>query len=59
MVWVFDLGDRPETAVDDEQLAAWAATLAPEMSAASAAKCLVKMLGVSRDKAYAAVLAAR
>jgi 16S rRNA (cytidine1402-2'-O)-methyltransferase len=59
MVWVFDLGDRPETAVDDEQLAAWAAALAPEMSAANAAKCLVKMLGVSRDKAYAAVLAAR
>ncbi len=59
MVWVFDLGDRPETAVDDEQLTAWANALAQEMPAASAAKCLVKMLGVSRDKAYATVLAAR
>lgn len=59
MVWVFDLGDRPATAVDDEQLAAWAAALAQDMPAASAAKCLVKMLRVSRDKAYAAVLAAR
>jgi 16S rRNA C1402 (ribose-2'-O) methylase RsmI len=59
MVWVFDLGDRPETAVDDEQLTAWANTLAQEMPAAAAAKCLVKMLGVSREKAYASVLAAR
>ncbi len=59
MVWVFDLGDRPETAVDDEQLTAWANTLAQEMPAAGAAKCLVKMLGVSREKAYASVLAAR
>ena len=59
MVWVFDLGDRPETAIDEEQLTAWAKSLAQEMPAASAAKCLVKMLGVSREKAYAAVLAAR
>ena len=58
MVWVFDLGDKPPTSASQDQLEAWAATLASEMPASSAAKCLVKMLGVSRDAAYQAVLKA-
>lgn len=58
MVWVFDLGEKPVTTATQETLEAWAATLASELPASSAAKCLVKMLGVSRDAAYQAVLKA-
>lgn len=58
MVWVFDLGEKPVTSATQDQLEAWATTLANEMPASSAAKCLVKMLGVSRDEAYQAVLKA-
>jgi len=62
MVWVFDLGqkdakDQTDTG-DQPNLEEWAQTLAQEMPAANAAKCLVKMLGVSRKEAYAAVLSA-
>jgi 16S rRNA (cytidine1402-2'-O)-methyltransferase len=62
MVWVFDLGlhdtaGTPGTGAAPS-LQEWAQTLGQEMSAANAAKCLVKMLGVSRKEAYAAVLAA-
>lgn len=56
LVWVFDLGDKPVASASDAQLQEWAAALAKEMPAASAAKCLAKMLGVSREAAYAAVL---
>jgi 16S rRNA (cytidine1402-2'-O)-methyltransferase len=56
MAWVFDLGDQPEHCADDAALQQWAAALATEMPASNAAKCLAKMLGVSREKAYAALL---
>jgi 16S rRNA (cytidine1402-2'-O)-methyltransferase len=59
MVWVFDLGEKQVESATHESLRAWAALLANEMPAANAAKCLVKMLSVSRDEAYQAVLAAR
>jgi 16S rRNA (cytidine1402-2'-O)-methyltransferase len=58
MVWVFDFGNPPIAVADAAQVQAWAAALAPEMPASNAAKCLVKMLGVPRDQAYQAVLAA-
>ena len=58
MVWVFDLGEKAAGSKDEAQLSSWAAVLAAEMPASAAAKCLVKMLGVSRDEAYSAVLAA-
>lgn len=58
MVWVFDFGSQPVVAPGAKQLQEWAAALAPEMPASNAAKCLVKMLGVPRDQAYEAVLAA-
>jgi 16S rRNA (cytidine1402-2'-O)-methyltransferase len=58
MVWVFDLGEKATGSTDEAQLSSWAAVLAAEMPASAAAKCLVKMLGVSRDEAYSAVLAA-
>lgn len=56
LVWVFDLGEAKTSNHNDEELTAWAQTLAGEMSAANAAKCLVKRLGVDRDTAYQAVL---
>lgn len=61
MVWVFDLGnmDADERTIDRTRLAHWAAVLGKEMPAATAARCLVKMLGISRDDAYAAVRSAR
>jgi 16S rRNA (cytidine1402-2'-O)-methyltransferase len=58
MVWVFDFGGQPTAAPNAKQLHEWAAALAREMPASNAAKCLVKMLGVTRDEAYEAVLAA-
>jgi 16S rRNA (cytidine1402-2'-O)-methyltransferase len=62
MVWVFDLGEAlPITPadVDGELLDRYARVLAAEMPAAAAAKCLSRMLDVSRDAAYQAVLAHR
>ena len=61
MVWVFDLGniETDAAAIDRAKLEQWAAVLGNEMSAAAAARCLVKMLGVPRDDAYAAVRSAR
>jgi 16S rRNA (cytidine1402-2'-O)-methyltransferase len=56
MVWIFDFGDSASVTQTDSRLDAWAQTLAAEMPAANAAKCLAKMLGVPRDAAYAAVL---
>jgi len=58
MVWVFDLGDKKIESADVQQLRQFATVLASEMPASSAAKCLVKMLGVTRDAAYEAVLSA-
>lgn len=60
LVWVFDLGNAKEGLPDDVDgimLHRCAAVLAAELPAASAAKCLSKMLGVHRDLAYQAVLA--
>jgi 16S rRNA (cytidine1402-2'-O)-methyltransferase len=61
MVWVFDLGsiETDETAIDRAKLEQWAAVLGKEMPAATAARCLVKMLGVRREDAYAAVRSTR
>lgn len=59
MVWVFDLGDKPQVSMDAAQVDSWAALLIQEMSAASVARCLVKMAGISRDEAYQAVLKAQ
>ena len=59
MVWVFDLGDQPAISVDAAQIRRWAGLLIGEMPAASAAKCLMKMAGISRDEAYQAVLQAQ
>lgn len=56
MAWVFDLGDKPVIDANQESLKAWAAMLRKELPAASGAKILVKMLGVSRDDAYQAML---
>ncbi len=56
MAWVFDLGERVEALQSQADLHKWAAALAKEMPAASAAKCLSRMLGVSREEAYAALL---
>lgn len=58
MVWVFDLGEKAQGLASQAQLKSWASMLAAEMPASAAAKCLVKMLGVGRDEAYSAVLAA-
>jgi len=62
MVWVFDLGEKTaenqEAGAARQQLEQWASVLASEMPAAAAAKCMVKMLGVSREDAYNAVLTA-
>lgn len=62
LAWVFDLGE-PHTStpadVDEALLHRYAATLAAELPAAAAAKCLSKMLGVDRDEAYQAVMASR
>lgn len=60
MVWVFDLGEAGprEREHDRHKLKEWAALLGGEMSAAAAARCLVKMLGVPRDEAYDAVMLA-
>jgi 16S rRNA C1402 (ribose-2'-O) methylase RsmI len=58
MVWVFDLGEKAQGQANEAQLKSWASLLAAEMPASAAAKCLVKMLGVNRDEAYSAVLAA-
>jgi len=62
MVWVFDLGQAPDSNQQQDghlALTQWAAALSHEMPAANAAKCLSKMLQVPREVAYAAVLAAR
>ncbi|MBU3724771.1 MAG: 16S rRNA (cytidine(1402)-2'-O)-methyltransferase [Burkholderiaceae bacterium] len=59
MVWVFDLGDQPKVSMDVAQVGRWAELLIHEMSAATAAKCLMKMAGISRDEAYQAVLKAQ
>ena len=59
MVWVFDLGDATQSTTSDADgalLDRYARMLADEMPAAAAAKCLSKMLNVSRDAAYQAVL---
>lgn len=62
MVWVFDLGEAKKAMpdhVDDALLDRYARTLAAEMPAAAAAKCLAKLLGIGRDAAYQAVLSCR
>lgn len=56
MAWVFDLGDKTQAPKNEADLQKWAAALAKEMPASSAAKCLAKMLGVSREEAYAALV---
>lgn len=56
MVWVFDLGEKQAQIAGQEELQAWADALRTEMPAASAAKCLAKMLGVPREQAYRAIL---
>lgn len=56
MAWVVDLGEKIEVAASEADLQKWAAALATEMPTASAAKCLAKMLNVSREQAYAALL---
>lgn len=56
MVWVFDLGEKKTVSADHAQLMAWADALRGEMPAANAAKCLMKMCGVTRDEAYQAIL---
>lgn len=58
MVWVFDLGDKPESTADDETLCAWAEALGKEMPKSAAARILTKMLNVDRDRAYEALMAA-
>lgn len=60
MVWVFDLGnadDRPGPR--EERLSEWAQALSGELPDSHAARLLVKMLKVSRDDAYGAMLAAK
>jgi 16S rRNA (cytidine1402-2'-O)-methyltransferase len=56
MAWVFDLEETTERSESEATLQQWAAALAKEMPASNAAKCLAKMLGVSRETAYAALL---
>ena len=58
MAWVFDLGDQAKACASEAELQRWAGALAREMPASNAAKCLAKMLGVSREQAYAALLRA-
>lgn len=63
MAWAFDLGTSDtsvnEAAATPHDLAQWAALLAPDMPATKAAKALSQMLKISRESAYAAILAAK
>lgn len=61
MCWAFDLAAHAPAATPatPEALSRWAAALATELPATKAAKVLAKMLGVTREAAYAAILSVK
>jgi len=59
MVWVFQLGEKSRKSEGQAQAEQWARVLIQELPAASAAKCLMKIAGLSREEAYQAILHAQ